>query len=126
MASRVDLGDGSCPEAANLGFSPPPRLYDMHGMIFPVGEGSVDWGSRSPGCVPSEPGGVKNGNGVSSGRLVPSMAPLGHGLLLSEVLVLGLRASVSNASPSACMDVGSGRAALGSSADCISLGVLEG
>ena len=79
-------------------------------------------GSRTP----SEPGGVKNGNGVSSGRLVPSMAPLGHGLLLSEVLVLGLRASVSNASPSACMDVGSGRAALGSSADCISLGVLEG
>jgi hypothetical protein len=57
---------------------------------------------------------------------VPSMAPLGHGLLLSEVLVLGLRASVSNASPSACMDVGSGRAALGSSADCMSLGVLEG
>ena len=119
MASRVDVGDGSCPEAANLSFSPPPRLYDKHGMIFPVGEGSVDWGSRSPGCV-------KNGNCVSSGRLVPSMAPLGHGLLLSEVLVLGLRASVSNASPSACMDVGSGRAALGSSADCISLGVLEG
>ena len=37
MSSRIDVGDGSCPVAANLGFSPPPRPYDMHGMILPVG-----------------------------------------------------------------------------------------
>jgi hypothetical protein len=39
-------------------------------MAGGTGEGSVDWGSWSPGCVPSEPG-VANGNGVTSARLVP-------------------------------------------------------
>jgi hypothetical protein len=37
MSSRIDVGDGSCPVAANLGFSPPPRPYDMHGMILQDG-----------------------------------------------------------------------------------------
>jgi hypothetical protein len=42
-------------------------------MAGGTGEGSVDWGSWSPGCVPSEPG-VANGNGVTSARLVPIAA----------------------------------------------------